>query len=88
MSGQNKAVATKVQAGAQDAPELNSTSCWHCNGEGECDCPECAHSLDGEHREDFDSGRQMECTCKICLGLGRLTPDGKPLIEEGETDLY
>lgn len=88
MNGQNKAVATKTQAGAQDAPELNSTLCGHCNGEGECDCPKCAPSPDGEHRDDFDSGRQMECTCKICLGFGRLTSDGKPLVDEEERDIF
>ena len=93
MSGQNKQIATKTQVKAPDAPELNNMPpCWHCDGKGECDCPKCALSLETEYRaayrEDFDSGRQMEGTCRICIGLGRLAPDGKPLIKEQEVDFH
>lgn len=58
--------------------------CSHCHGKGECFCRHCGPSIDveGAHRDDFDTGRQLEGTCRFCAGLGRTSPDGQALISE------
>ena len=52
--------------------------CRHCKGNGECSCEMCAISPDAEGLpiDDFDTGRQEECTCKICNGLGQTNLNG------------
>lgn len=50
---------------------LNGVPCWHCNGEGKCNCSLC--SLSSQKRP-----------CRICFGKGKLSIDGSPLISEEE----
>lgn len=58
-----------------------TVTCSHCGGRGECGCELCGPARDGrpdmDFREEFDTGRQMEATCRICDGLGKTTSDGK-----------
>lgn len=64
----------------------DTITCTHCKGTGECYCILCAASPDrpADCRDEIDTARQEERTCKFCLGLGRLNTDGTPLLDENE----
>lgn len=66
--------------------ERSTVECSHCGGSGECDCAACAGYWAqfnvGSARDDFDTWRIQEGTCRICCGMGRTNRDGTPLIDE------
>jgi len=69
---------TRTEATGRRVIPPDAVTCSHCLGEGECYCPTCApgQDVEGSYREEPDTGRQMEGTCRICNGLGKTNPDG------------
>jgi RecJ-like exonuclease len=64
--------------------DTKSKTCPHCNGCGECWCEDCTlwPAVNNNYREEFDTGRQSEGTCRTCNGFGVVDMEGKPIIEE------